>query len=52
MKDAFVDIADTTGLALTEVTKIAGEFFRQGRSLSEVLKLTEGRGYCGESSRN
>lgn len=44
MKDAFIGIAETTGLSVVKVTELAGEFFRQGRSLSETLKLTEAAG--------
>ena len=41
MKDAFVGIAQASGMTISEVSKIGVEFFRQGRSISETLKLTE-----------
>ena len=41
MKDAFEGIAQTTGFTTTEIAKLSVEYFRQGRSLSEVLRLTE-----------
>ena len=44
MKDTFVSLAKTTGMTLAEVTKAAGDFFKQGRSYSEVIKLTEAAG--------
>ena len=48
MKDAFVGIANTAGMSVIEVTNIANEFFRQGRSLSETLKLTEAAGIAAK----
>ena len=41
MYDAFLKIANTVGSASTEIIGIAGEYFRQGKSLNETLKLTE-----------
>ncbi len=41
MKNAFEGIAQTTGFTTTEIAKLSVEYFRQGRSLSEVLRLTE-----------
>ena len=48
MKDAFVGIANTAGMSVIEVTNIANEFFRQGRSLSETLQLTEAAGIAAK----
>lgn len=44
MKEAFTQIATTTGLTITQVANLSIEFFRQGRALSEVLSLTEAAG--------
>ena len=44
MKDAFNELATSTGLTITEVGKLSVEFFRQGRSLSETMKLVEAAG--------
>lgn len=48
MKDAFVGIAQTTGSTVAQVTELAAAFFRQGRSYSEVLQLTEAAGVAAK----
>lgn len=48
MKTAFSQLANTTGLTITEVAKLSVEFFRQGRSYSEVIKLTEAAGIAAK----
>ena len=44
MKDAMVGLSETTGLTIGEVAKLSVEFFRQGRSMSETMKLVEAAG--------
>lgn len=41
LRDSFVEIASVTGKTTTEVAELSVQFFRQGRSISETLKLTE-----------
>ena len=41
MYDSFLNIANITGTTSTEIIKVAGEYFKQGKSLSEALVLTE-----------
>lgn len=41
MYDSFLEIANVVGTASTEIIDIAGEYFRQGKSLTETLQLTE-----------
>lgn len=48
MKDAFIGLANTTGLTITEVSKLSVEFFRQGRSMSETMKLVEAAGIAAK----
>ena len=44
LKETFNELARSTGLSLTEVSKLGVEFFRQGRSISETTKLIEAAG--------
>ena len=41
MYDSFLAIANATGTASSEIIKVAGEYFKQGKSLTESLVLTE-----------
>ena len=41
MYDSFLKIANATGTTSTEIIQVAGEYFKQGKSLSESLVLTE-----------
>ena len=41
MYDAFLNIANATGTTSEQIIKVVGEYFKQGKSLSESLKLTE-----------
>ena len=41
MYDAFLNIANSTGTTSEQIIKVVGEYFKQGKSLSESLKLTE-----------
>lgn len=41
MYDSFLAIANATGTASSEIIKVAGEYFKQGKSLTEALVLTE-----------
>ena len=41
MYDSFLEIANATGTTSTEIIQVAGEYFKQGKSLSESLVLTE-----------
>lgn len=41
MYDSFLSIANATGTASKEIISVAGEYFKQGKSLSESLVLTE-----------
>lgn len=41
MYDSFLGIANATGTASSEIIKVAGEYFKQGKSLAESLVLTE-----------
>ena len=41
MYDSFLAIANATGTASSQIIKVAGEYFKQGKTLTESLKLTE-----------
>ena len=48
MKDAFAKLAAQTGLTITQVAKMGVEFFRQGRSYSQMIKLVEAAGVAAK----
>lgn len=41
LKDAFTEIASATGQTISAIAELSVQFFRQGRSISETIRLTE-----------
>lgn len=48
MKDAFVELANSTGQTISGIAELSVSFFRQGRSVSETLKLVEAAGMAAK----